>query len=496
LQLGRYQIVKHLATGGVADVLLARATGMEGFSRHVVIKKIRPDLAREERLVKSFLDEARISATLHHHNIVQVHDIGEHDGAYFFAMEYVHGEDARTLLSHVRERGQQIPLDHVIAIVTSTAAGLHHAHEQRTPTGEKLELVHRDVSPSNILIGYDGGVKLVDFGLAKAALRSTSTAAGVLKFKAAYMSPEQCCGRLVDRRTDTFALGIVLYELATARRLFQGANEFSTMAAIVEGTIPPPSAARGDIPPALDAIVMRALARAPEDRYQTAAELRDALEGFAVANALRISSKSLADYLAAQFGPRPEPWQVANTTPRGQRPTPATGVATPISTDAALLDRHGVRKTAPIVFAQAVTAGAPAEWCDDDGLDQEEPTRLDGDTPAARQALEDASTVIGSPPVFEDEDSTTRPPVPAELEPTKPAKPSTLVADRLETESVEPLPPPKTPTDAVYVGPPAPHASAVGRAIAFTKQYPLFTGAVSGFLAMMLTLLAVRACGG
>jgi serine/threonine protein kinase len=211
LHLGRYQILKQLATGDVADVWLARASGLEGFTRHVVLKRIRAELASEERLVEAFLAEARIAGALHHQNVVQVHDVGEQDGAYYFAMEYVHGADVRELLSRIRERGEQVPLEHVIAIVTATAAGLHHAHEQRGPMGEPLGLVHRDVCPANILLGYDGSVKLVDFGMARAALRSAKTASGVLKLKASYMSPEQCCGKTVDRRTDTFALGIVLY---------------------------------------------------------------------------------------------------------------------------------------------------------------------------------------------------------------------------------------------------------------------------------------------
>src|SRR5262245_23002660 len=195
--------------------------------------------------------------------MVQVHDIGEQDGSYFVAMEYVHGEDVRQLLAKVRERNEEVPLDHVVAMITATAAGLHHAHEKLSPTGVPLGLVHRDVCPANILLGYDGSVKLVDFGMAKAALRSTKTASGSLKGKASYMSPEQCVGKPVDRRTDTFALGIVLFELATARRLFKGANEFVTMTAIVEGTLPRPSTIRADLPPALDEIVLRALAREP-----------------------------------------------------------------------------------------------------------------------------------------------------------------------------------------------------------------------------------------
>src|SRR4051812_7006002 len=148
----------------------------------------------EERFTSAFLDEARISASLNHQNIVQVHDIGEQDGAYYFAMEYVHGEDVRTILSKIRERSEAVPLEIAVAIITAAAAGLHHAHEKVNAQGEKLGIVHRDVAPSNILVGYDGSVKLVDFGLAKAAQRSTTTASGTLKGKASYMSPEQCRG--------------------------------------------------------------------------------------------------------------------------------------------------------------------------------------------------------------------------------------------------------------------------------------------------------------
>jgi serine/threonine protein kinase len=362
LQLGRYQILKQLATGDVADVWLARASGLEGFTRHVVIKRIRPELACEERLVEAFLAEARIAGALHHQNVVQVHDVGQQDGAYFFAMEYVHGDDVRGLLARVRERDEQVPLGHAIAIVTATAAGLHHAHEQRGPTGEPLGLVHRDVCPANILLGYDGSVKLVDFGMARAALGSTKTASGALKLKASYMSPEQCCGKTVDRRTDTFALGIVLYELVTARRLFKAANEYLTMAAIVEGEVPPPSRFRAELPPSIDEIVLRALAKAPEARYQTAEDLRAALERFALDQQLRTSNKALADYFAARFGPRLEPWH--ELTDPGPPPGPrddsqGKGLVAAPEADSELIARHAVRSTSPIMLAQTL-AVAPA----------------------------------------------------------------------------------------------------------------------------------------
>src|SRR5262245_16723329 len=225
----------------MADVLLARTDGIAGFERHVVIKRIHADLSEEQRYVKMFLDEARLAASLHHGNIVQVNDIGEEAGEYFFAMEYVHGEDVRALLVEANRRDIGIPLEHVITIVTGAAAGLHHAHEQRGLDGAPLHIVHRDVSPANILVGYDGAVKVADFGIALASHRAEQTQSGVLKGKVAYMSPEQCNCDPVDRRSDVFSLGIVLYELATLLPCFTGDNDFMTMSAIVNGKITPPS---------------------------------------------------------------------------------------------------------------------------------------------------------------------------------------------------------------------------------------------------------------
>ena len=308
-KLGRYEIVKHLAQGGMAEVLLARTVGIEGFERHVVLKRIRAEAARDERYVSMFLDEARLAASLHHHNIVQVTDIGQDAGEYFFTMEYIHGEDARTLLANVSRREEHVPLEHAIGIVCAAAAGLHHAHEQRGVDRTPLGLVHRDVSPANILIGYDGGVKVADFGIAKATHRNNAeTQSGTLKGKVAYMSPEQCVGEAIDRRSDVFSLGIVLYELCTVRRLFKGENDFLTMTAIVLGYIPPPSTIRPDLPPALEDVILKALANKPKDRYQTAQELRLALEQVAGALGLTILNTALADYMKRVFGTRPEPW--------------------------------------------------------------------------------------------------------------------------------------------------------------------------------------------
>ena len=307
-RLGRYEVVRHLADGGMAELLLARTTGVEGFERHVVIKRIHSDQAHDGNYVRMFLDEARLAAMLHHHNIVQVHDVGQENGEYFFAMEYVHGEDLRKLLTHLKRNGVRPTLAQVLTIGIPVADALHYAHEMRGPDRMPLGIVHRDVSPANIIVGYDGNVKVVDFGIAKAALRSTETHSGSLKGKVAYMAPEQCLGAEMDRRSDIFSLGIVLWELVTVRRLFKGKSDYVTMSAIVAGKIPRPSKYRPDIPEELEAIIMKALSVSPADRFQTAAELRRALDAFGERSAIRTSTTALADFVKDQLGFRNEPW--------------------------------------------------------------------------------------------------------------------------------------------------------------------------------------------
>ena len=327
-RLGRYLVLKHLASGGMADVLLARTDGIEGFERHVVLKRIRSEHAKDKRFIDMFLDEARLAANLHHQNIVQVHDIGEASGEYFFAMEYLHGEDVRSMLSKVAKAKSHMPLGHVVTIVSSVAAGLHYAHERRGPDKKPLNIVHRDVSPSNILVGYDGSVKIVDFGIAKAAMRQVETQAGSLKGKVSYMSPEHCKGGPIDRRSDVYALGVVLYELATTTRLFKGDSDYLVMDAICTGKIPLPRVRRSDLPNELAMIIMTALATDPARRYQTADEMRQALEHFAIKQQLTANAGAIATYLVRQFGERAEPWLDLDTTERrgsGSIPTVASG---------------------------------------------------------------------------------------------------------------------------------------------------------------------------
>jgi len=384
--LGKYQLVRHLATGGMAEVILARIEGIEGFERHVVIKKIRDERAREARFVQMFLDEARLAASLHHNNIVHVHDIGQEDGEYFFTMEYVHGEDLRRVLAHMAQNDRRVPLAHCVTIALATAAALHHAHEHRTPDRSFAGIVHRDVSPANILVAYDGNVKVVDFGIAKIAQRTEET--GLMKGKVAYMSPEQCLGHDVDRRSDVFCLGIVLYELVTVRRLFKGANDFLTMSAIMHGHIPRPSEIRPDIPAELEAIILKALQSRPEDRYQTADEMRAALEQFAVNARISASTTALADFMRAEFGLPDVPWMESEDEPEMSIDFDGSAdgiVVTPAEILAARAASQARRERRTLAPPPSASSAALGEWAESGAATPADalPTVVPAATPAA-----------------------------------------------------------------------------------------------------------------
>jgi len=267
-----YQILSRLAIGGMAEIFLARGEGVAGVERYCVLKRILRDRASDAQFVRMFLDEARLAAQLQHPNIAQVYDIGKLGDSYFFTMEYVHGETVRTLLHRAQSLGRALPIPCVLTIVAGAAAGLHHAHVRVGIDGRALGIVHRDVSPSNLMVSYEGSVKLVDFGVAKAADRAQETKTGTVKGKISYLSPEQCRGAPIDRRSDLFSLGIVLWEMLTTERLFKRDSDFNAMAAIVSETVPPPSSRRPEIPPELDALSLRLLAKDPAERFQTAEE--------------------------------------------------------------------------------------------------------------------------------------------------------------------------------------------------------------------------------
>jgi hypothetical protein len=292
-KLGKYEILERIAVGGMAEIYLARLSGISGFEKLVVVKRMLPQLAPRPEFVQMFLDEARIAATLHHSNIVQVFDVGAEDGQYYFAMEFLHGEDVSSFMHTLTTKGRVLPLEAALEIVLGVCAGLHFAHEQTGRDGAPLKIVHRDVSPQNVLVTFDGGVKLLDFGIAKATRRLAATRHGTLKGKVQYMSPEQCRGESVDRRSDIFSTAILLWELTTSHRLFARTSEFDTMKKIIESDAPPPSSMVREYPPALEQIVMRGLRRRRSERYQTAQEMQVALEEFVRENRLAVSAIAL-----------------------------------------------------------------------------------------------------------------------------------------------------------------------------------------------------------
>ena len=267
-RIGRHTVVGYIATGGMAELFL----GKEPTGRPVVIKRILPHLARQTTFVSMFIDEARIGSRAKHPNLVEVFELGQVGTDLFLVMEYLVGENLAGLVRRLTKRNERISYQLCAYIIAEVCDGLHFAHELKDDdSGKPLELVHRDVSPQNVFVTYGGDVKLLDFGVATASQRLTQTASGEVKGKYAYMSPEQCRGEPLDRRSDIFSLGTVLYELTTLRRLFKRPNELQVMRAITEDPIPRPTHELPDYPPALEAICVRALARDREQRYASAA---------------------------------------------------------------------------------------------------------------------------------------------------------------------------------------------------------------------------------
>jgi eukaryotic-like serine/threonine-protein kinase len=299
--LGPYELVRLISKGGMGQVHLARHLGPESFEKLVVLKTLRPEHAVDPQFRAMFLDEARLAARLIHPNVIHIFDFGEVGDTYYIAMEYLPGVDAASLRLELARRRRSLPVAIACRIVIDAALGLHYAHELRGEDGKPLGLVHRDVSPQNILVGYEGAVKLIDFGIAKAAGRLTQTQTGVLKGKFAYMSPEQAAGETIDRRSDVFALGVVFHELLTGGRLFDRDTETEVLRAVQDGAIEPPSKLNPECPSALDAVLLKALARNRGDRYATAHELLSAVEAFLVENRIPASQAHLAAFLQEIF---------------------------------------------------------------------------------------------------------------------------------------------------------------------------------------------------
>ena len=287
LLVGRYAIYDRIAAGGMAAVHVARLAGEGGFARTVAVKRLHPQFALDPEFVAMFLDEARLAARIRHPNVVATVDIVNGDGELFLVMEYVEGESLSTLLRIARERAIRVAVDIAAGVMAQALQGLHAAHEARNDLGEPLDIVHRDVSPQNMLVGTDGVVRVLDFGVAKALGKLHTTREGQLKGKLGYLAPEQVMGHPVTRRSDVFAAAVVLWETLAGQRLFSAESEGNVLRRIMDGVVEPPSKHADGIPPALEAVVLRGLAKEPAERFDTALAMAEAIEAATAAATTR-----------------------------------------------------------------------------------------------------------------------------------------------------------------------------------------------------------------
>ena len=302
-KFGKYLLLERIAVGGMAEVFVAKAFGVEGFERLLAIKKILPTMGEDAEFISMFVDEARIAVQLSHANIVQVLELGKHDENLYIAMEYISGRDLRQVIERFRKRQQPMPIPQAALIVAEVCEALDYAHRKRDASGRPLGIVHRDVSPQNVLVSFDGDIKLIDFGIAKAESRLQKTQAGILKGKFSYMSPEQVKGLPIDGRSDIFAAGILLWELVCGEKLFTGESDFAILEKVRTGVVPAPRSVTRTCPEGLEKVILKALANDPAQRYQTASELHDDLMRFTFLGDMVYGHRQLAEWLREEFAP-------------------------------------------------------------------------------------------------------------------------------------------------------------------------------------------------
>ena len=300
MKFGKYKIINKIATGGMAEVFRAKITGEMGFEKLLVIKKVLPHLAAEDQWITHFIDEAKLAALLQHENIIHIYDFGKIDNCWFLAMEYLSGKDLKDVFIKSAAEKNHITLENILHIIIKICDGLDYAHTLKSLKGNPLNIIHRDISPQNICITFDGKVKIIDFGIAKAAERSVHTQTGIIKGKLAYMSPEQASGKAIDNRSDIFPVGIILYELLTGKRMYKG-EVSEILLKVVQADYEPAANIIKDCPTELLEIIDKALAKEPDDRYQTAGEMCAALEEFMYKSDFRSGSRKLAEYMQTLF---------------------------------------------------------------------------------------------------------------------------------------------------------------------------------------------------
>ena len=355
IPFGKYTLLRKIGTGGMAELFLAKQEGMEGFEKTLAIKRILPHLTQNSEFVSMFINEAKLAAILNHQNIAQIYDLGSAvplgftEPSYYIAMELIKGKDLRSIYQSIRNQGTILPIDHVLSIMSQICCGLDYAHRKKDTQGRKLNIVHRDISPQNILVSFEGEVKIVDFGIAKAAFSGTETRTGLLKGKVAYMSPEQAWGRPVDRRTDIFAMGIVFYEILTGERLFKGDNEIETLEKVRSAKVTPPHQFNPQIDKNLIDILLKALAKDPSDRYQTASKMALDLETVISKKGYSISSINLGNFMQHLFQSEMEkindPAQELSTPIDQNRKTPYEDLESHIGVDYSAIEPNSSSRT-------------------------------------------------------------------------------------------------------------------------------------------------------
>jgi serine/threonine-protein kinase len=298
----KYEIIERIGTGGMAEVFMASSTNVKGFQKLVAIKRVLPSLTKDERFVRMFLDEAKVSLPLNHTNIVQTFDLGLADETYFIVMEYVDGRNLKEIIQNLAERGKRLSAGEAAWVGLEVSKGLAHAHSKRNADGDPLNIVHRDISPPNILISRDGEVKITDFGLAKAKSQAEATDPGVVKGKFGYLSPEAAEGEDVDGRTDIFAVGIVLWEMMAGRRLFRGEDDRETLELVKQAEVPALASCGRDVPQEFESIIRKALARRPDDRFESARDFGEALNDFLFSTGRAVSEFEIGDRVRQAIG--------------------------------------------------------------------------------------------------------------------------------------------------------------------------------------------------
>lgn len=343
-QLGRYELLRRIAAGGMGEIFLAKMRGTGGFEKRIIIKTILPHLAEEEEFITKFLDEGRLVVQLIHGNIVPVFDMGEEDGEHFLAMEYIPGRDLREVIKRLQLEGKTMPMELALFIISEVCKGLDYAHRKADDLGAPMELVHRDVSPSNILLSHEGEIKIIDFGIARATNKLSRTVSGRIQGKFCYMSPEQASGKIVDARSDIFSTGVVLYELLTGMRPFEGRTDLESIDLVRKCECDPPSTLNALIPPEVDEIMARAMALELDARYTTIGQMQTDLLHFLYSNACAPTGPQVAEFMDSLFPEGIERRELRSaTTSRSRDVAPA-----PMSLDDILDQELGLLMDHPV----------------------------------------------------------------------------------------------------------------------------------------------------